>query len=705
MGASLLLLLLSSPGVHGAEAFGSSVFYVGDLHAHTGYSGDAGSADLGNCTGSCGNLADVFTTARDNGLDFLAITDHVNSGPALSAGEFADLNSRVLAAHDPAGGFVTLPAGEIWFTITGTNERIGHKTLLLFGSDAALAGLTLADVRISSGSAITDCADIWAWMDTLTAGFGDALLLPHHPAVQAPMPTEWSCHDDGYSPSVEVYSEHGNSLDASGYDTPGDGIYEDHTAQAAMDPNGYGLVFGFVGGTDSHDTRPGEVCELDTEHPSHLYGGGLTVAVLDATETFDRPALYDAIAERRTYVTTGPALPWSVEWSAAGHSLGHLGEELLAPETLPLDAVVSIPADRASHVVAVELVGPYDRWSLTDDGAGTWTGNVPAGDVPPWLYVAIQVDGASWYAGTECPDGGDDTEWLWGSPSPISLWPDDVDADGSSVWLGDCDDTDPRTYPGAVDRWYDGLDRNCAGDDDFDADADGHRGEAGGGDDCDDFDPWAYPGAPERWYDGLDQACDGGSDYDADADGFDTEAFGGTDCDDRDTDVFPGADEVWYDGVDQDCLGDSDFDQDGDGTDAGPGGDCDDLDATVGPSAVETWYDGVDQDCDGSSDYDQDQDGHTSAAWGGDDCDDTDGSIHAGAPEIWYDGIDQDCDPATERDADGDGLAAPYDCHDRDPRRQACEPASPGCTSAPAGPWLGLAAPLLLALRRSRRSR
>ena len=42
--------------------FSPGVYYLGDLHAHTGYSGDAGSADMGNCTGSCGNFADVFTT-------------------------------------------------------------------------------------------------------------------------------------------------------------------------------------------------------------------------------------------------------------------------------------------------------------------------------------------------------------------------------------------------------------------------------------------------------------------------------------------------------------------------------------------------------------------------------------------------------------------------------------------------------------------
>ncbi len=49
----------------------------------------------------------------------------------------------------------------------------------------------------------------------------------------------------------------------------------------------------------------------------------------------------------------------------------------------------------------------------------------------------------------------------------------------------DCDDDDPTVYPGAPDAWYDGIDSDCAGDDDFDADLDGFPHP----DDCDDEDP------------------------------------------------------------------------------------------------------------------------------------------------------------------------------------------------------------------------
>ncbi|MFN7143876.1 MAG: MopE-related protein, partial [Myxococcota bacterium] len=671
--AAIFLLALGASSARAAETFGDATYYVGDLHAHTGYSGDAGSADLGDCEGSCGNFSEVFDTARANGLDFLAITDHVNGGSAMSAAEWAALNATVVDASDPENGFITLPAAEVWFTLRSTGARLGHKTLLFFGDDATVAGITLADTRpAGSGSAIHGCEDIWAWMDRISPTFGGAFLLPHHPAVRMPMWNDWACHDPTYEPAVEVYSEHGNSLADDGYDTPGEGVYTAYTVHSALDPDAYGLTFGFVGGTDSHDTRPGGVCEIDSEQPTHLYAGGLTVAVMDPGETFDRPAIRDAIAERRTYVTTGPALPVHLAWSAGGYALGGIGADLEAPAGLDLDATVTVPLDRAAHVTAVEIVGPDARWGLLDDGAGVWTGAVPAGETPSWVYVAVQIDGASWY-GAEggCDDGGDATEWIWTSPSPVALFEDDLDGDGVSGWTKeDCDDTDAAVYPGAPETWYDGVDQDCAHDDDFDVDLDGARYGAG---DCDDTDPDVFPGARERWYDGADQDCDGADDFDQDRDGARHADFGGGDCDDLDASFGPDRPEVWYDGLDQDCSGGDDFDQDADGfrpPDHG-GDDCDDLDPASFPGAPEVPYDGIDQACDGGSDNDADRDGFDARDRGGDDCDDSRPEVNPRAEEIWYDGQDGDCDGASDFDADADGFDAALhggdDCDDTEP--------------------------------------
>jgi hypothetical protein len=258
----------------------------------------------------------------------------------------------------------------------------------------------------------------------------------------------------------------------------------------------------------------------------------------------------------------------------------------------------------------------------------------------------------TWYDGVDSDCAGDDDY--------------DQDQDGFRDDV-DCDDQDALTYPGAIEVWYDGVDSDCDGWSDFDQDRDGYDAAETGGDDCDDLDPAVHPDAVDVPYDGVDTDCDGWSDFDQDRDGYDALAWGGDDCDDADPATFPGAPEVWYDDVDQDCGGDSDWDQDHDGWLLAQ--DCDDADAAVHPDAIETWYDGVDQDCDGWSDYDADLDGYDALAYGGADCDDADAGVSPGADEL-CDGLDNDCDgtvdeddaadaPTWYADADGDGWGDP----------------------------------------------
>ncbi len=123
----------------------------------------------------------------------------------------------------------------------------------------------------------------------------------------------------------------------------------------------------------------------------------------------------------------------------------------------------------------------------------------------------------------------------------------------------DCDDDDNDVHPGAEDAWYDGLDADCDGASDFDQDQDGYDAAAFDPDrttgaDCQDTNPGMHPGAPDAWYDGIDADCDGADEFDRDGDGWGSATYGGSDCDDGDANTFPDAAEV-YDGRDQDCDG------------------------------------------------------------------------------------------------------------------------------------------------------
>jgi len=333
-----------------------------------------------------------------------------------------------------------------------------------------------------------------------------------------------------------------------------------------------------------------------------------------------------------------------------------------------LDAYTSAadPGETTTHTGTLTPTdwGDYSVSVIVDDAISG--GHV---EVPVTAHVQIDDDrdgfGSLLSGGADCDDAdaavnpGASEVWYDGIDSNCD-GANDYDQDGDGYNVGqDCDDTNASAYPGGTEVWYDGVDGNCDGADDYDQDADGHDDAAYGGDDCNDLDASIHPGAADAWYDGVDSNCDGANDFDQDGDGVEVS----TDCDDTNASAYPGAPEVWYDGVDEACDGGNDYDQDGDGYNVGD--DCDDTDGTIFPGAPDAWYDGIDNDCAGNSDYDVDGDGYDDSAYGGTDCNDADAAINPGATEVWYDGVDQNCD-GTDDDQDGDGYNVADDCDDTD---------------------------------------
>jgi hypothetical protein len=267
----------------------------------------------------------------------------------------------------------------------------------------------------------------------------------------------------------------------------------------------------------------------------------------------------------------------------------------LGTEIAGLDTTVSEPFIGPNEVITL---GPGDRKNLfialVPSTYGDFEGSVRIStgygihEIALSVRIATDADGDGFDAkgagGSDCDDldplirpGA--TELCDGIDRDCNGMPDDAAPLNAPTWYLDNDGDGHGTWRGAF------IGCNALP---------GYVATAG---DCDDGDAEIHPLASEVYYNGIDEDCDGRSDYDADQDGCDASPWG-DDCDDTDPSMNQGATEVYYDGVDQDCRGDSDYDADHDGHEAEPwGDDCDDGAAWLSPSAIEL-DNGFDDDCD-----------------------------------------------------------------------------------------------------------
>ncbi|MEP7310343.1 MAG: DUF3604 domain-containing protein [Acidobacteriota bacterium] len=327
--------------VHGnpirAFAFEPAVkTYWGELHSHSSISAD-------------GIGIDPFPYARDAArLDFFAATEHADDdgnprGNAIRPEDWAWIKGQVARFNQP-GRFVTLLAYESSFPA-------GHHNVFFRSSDgvpwpAATTG-TVQNLwaRIAAGEAITIPHHTGISFMGPPPGSDSAgpELQPIITNVRGPVTATgnaitWSIHDPIRRPLLEIYSLHGSSevydpADALSYENAGFTFSRSVPgAHYARDAWASGLELGVVAATDNHSAQPGQP-----------QGGATAVRA----SRLERGAVFDALAAKQTYGTTGQRVYLDV--TIGGIAMGQHGRA-----RGPLAGTLTIAAPSA--IARVELL-------------------------------------------------------------------------------------------------------------------------------------------------------------------------------------------------------------------------------------------------------------------------------------------------------------------------------------------------------------
>jgi hypothetical protein len=269
----------SNPSQCTAEAPAQRLYW-GDLHSHSHYSWDA-----------TGTEDDHFRYARDvAGLEVYGNADHGESVSDAEWEEMIALNAR----HYKPGTFVTLVGYENSFGAPYQHHNVfyrGERGALIHSKQMSLP-------------------EFWK-----QATPGELLTIPHHTAgfgrPGGGPRIDWAIKDDRFRKSVEIYSSHGLS-ESYAPDHPLSLDIVDFTFQGPGDPPSYvqdgwmtGQKMGVIASSDNHWSQPGK----EGYGAMAVYAPSLT-----------REAVFDAIARRQTYATTGSRI--LLEFAVNGVPMG-----------------------------------------------------------------------------------------------------------------------------------------------------------------------------------------------------------------------------------------------------------------------------------------------------------------------------------------------------------------------------------------------
>ncbi len=340
--------------------------YWGDLHLQTYFSDGLRSPEA------------LYCFARDEAfLDICALSDHTKS---LTDRQW-DYFAAVTNDFNEPGRFVTL-VGQEW-----TSKTWGHRNVYFPGDKGPI--LRRDDPVHGELPKVYEVAREHG-----------ALVIPHHSA-RADVELDWSIgHDSEVERLVEVYSVWGNSErpEQDGNPRPIRVYKGEKQGQHVVDALRLGRRFGFTGGGDIHDGRPGDELHHFQERPREyrlLRRQGITGVWAGA---LTREAIFEALWNRRVYATSNVRI--LLRFSIDGH---------------PMGSEITSEGDPTFRVAAYSEV-PIGRVDIVKDGEHLITLR-PAAQKFEWEGEDRLTRPTSWYYVRVTREDG---EMAWSSPIWVS---------------------------------------------------------------------------------------------------------------------------------------------------------------------------------------------------------------------------------------------------------------------------------------------
>lgn len=340
---------LSNPIEVSTEPLTERLFW-GDLHSQTFFS------DGLRCP------EELYAFARHEAfLDIFALADHTEWLTDRQWGYFVGVTND---CNDP-GAFVTL-VGLEW-----TSMAFGHRNLHFPGREAPC-------VRSSDP---TDGQLERLYQIARNEG---ALVVPHHSA-NAAMGVDWSLgHDDKVERLVEMCSVWGISERpaATGNHRPIRTLGGERSGQHVLDALRRGYRYGFIGGGDIHDGRPGDELHSLQKQPEQYRNLWCQGIMGVWAKKLTRECIFEALWNRHVFATTN--VRTLVRFSVCGQPMGsevtHDGPRPIALHVAGQSPIAKAEIVRnGEEIVTLHPSGWDVDYQVEDRGTGT----------TDWYYARI----------------------------------------------------------------------------------------------------------------------------------------------------------------------------------------------------------------------------------------------------------------------------------------------------------------------------